>query len=140
MAAAARPRRSRSRHCAWRRERERGDANISAVLLWPAVLAIVWLSLQTGLWMFARQVALSAAEQGAQAARTQPVSTARAGTTAAGFMAAAGRGLVTGPAVTATITGGSMRVQVTGTAISLLPGVTFTIHQESVQPLERITP
>lgn len=129
-----------ARRRGWWRERERGDANISAVLLWPAVLAIVWLSLQTGLWMFARQVALSAAEQGAQAARSQPVSTARANTAAAGFMAAAGRGLVTDPAVTASITGGSMRVQVTGTAISLLPGVTFTIHQESVQPLERITP
>lgn len=129
-----------ARHRGWWREGERGDANISAVLLWPAVLAIVWLSLQTGLWMFARQVALSAAEQGAQAARAQPVSTARADTAATGFMAAAGRGLVTDPAVTTSITGGSMRVQVTGKAISLLPGVTFTIHQESVQPLERITP
>lgn len=130
----------RARRRAWWHARERGDVNISAALLWPVMLAIIWLSLQTGLYFFGRQVALSAAEQGAATARSQPVSTTRANTAATTFMASAAGGLVTDPQVTTTVQGASVRVQVTGNAVSLVPGVTFTIHQESVQPIERITP
>lgn len=124
----------------WLDDRERGDANISAVLLWPAVLVVVWLALQAGLYFFGRQAALGAAEMGASAARVYPVSAERGRSTSTRFVAEAAGSLVTDPLVEVEIAATSVRVRVTGTAVSLLPGLVLTVAQESVQPLEGLVP
>lgn len=129
-----------ARRRAWWHDTERGDVAISVAILWPVMLALVWLCLQTGLYFYGRQVALAAAEQGAQAARTEPVSTARADDAATRFVASVGGAWVANPQVTAELQGDAVRVTVRGDAISLLPGITFGIEQESVMPLERIAP
>jgi hypothetical protein len=100
------------------------------------MLMLVWLVIQGALLFFGRTLALSAAEQGAQAARLRPVSTARAQTAAQDFLTAAGTGLVVNPQITATTDTTSVRVEVT--AVSLIPGLPLRIHQESVQPLEQL--
>ena len=117
---------------------EAGEATISSVILWPVMLLLVWLVIQGALLFFGRTLALSAAEQGAQAARLRPVSTARAQTAAQDFLTAAGTGLVFNPQVKATTDTTSIRVEVTATAVSLIPGLPLRIHQESVQPLEQL--
>lgn len=127
----------------WRRMLDHpvaGEATISTVLLWPVVLALIWLLTQAALVYVARNLALSAAEQGAQAGRVLPASPARGALTAAGFLATAGSGLVRNPHISATADAGTVRVQVDATAISLLPGLPLTVHQESVQPIEQLPP
>lgn len=125
---------------AWWRDRERGDVNISAVILWPLMLGIIWLALQVGCYFYGRQVALSAAQQGASVARTQPVSIDRATAAAERFVTATAGGFVSDPQITATVEGPNVRVVVTAAAVSLVPGIRFTVHQESLQPIEQITP
>jgi len=117
-----------------------GEATVSTVILWPVVLLLIWLITQAAFVYFGRSIALAAAEQGAQTARLQPVSTARGQQAAAQFLEAAGSGLLLTPHVEATTGQATVRVQVDASAVSLLPGLRLTIHQESVQPLEQLSP
>jgi Flp pilus assembly protein TadG len=116
-----------------------GEASISVVLLWPVVLLLVLVIIQASLVFFARSIALSAAEQGAQAARLEPASASSGQQAATTFLSSAASGLLVAPTAQASVTATSVRVQVNGQAASLVPGLQVPIHQESTQARERIT-
>jgi Flp pilus assembly protein TadG len=125
------------------RRRDRGDAGaltLSYVIVFPVILLIILVIVQTALYYLARNLALVAARQGADVAREYN-STDEAGSAAAmtligqegSEMLAAGRAVVTRTGTTVTVT-------VTGQAWSVLPGLPTSVSETVQEPIERFVP
>lgn len=120
---------------------ERGAASVELAVTFPVVLLLVMTLIQAALWFYARSVALGAAQEGAREGRVQPVSTARAQSAAEGFLDQTAEDLLTGRDVTVAGSPSSIEVTVTGTSISLFPGLSgWAVTQSAVGPVERPTP
>lgn len=120
---------------------ERGAASVELAVTFPVVLLMVMTLIQAALWFYARSVALGAAQEGAREGRVQPASTARAQSAAEGFLDQTAEDLLTGRDVTVAGSPSSIEVTVTGTSISLFPGLSgWAVTQSAVGPVERPTP
>ena len=120
---------------------ERGAASVELAVTFPVVLLLVMTLIQAALWFYARSVALGAAQEGAREGRVQPASTARAQSAAEGFLDQTAQDLLTGRDVTVAGSPSSIEVTVTGTSISLFPGLSgWAVTQSAVGPVERPTP
>ena len=119
-----------------RPDRDRGNGTLTAAILAPAVLALVFTIIQAGLWGNARTVATAAAQVGALAAR---------GTDVAGSAEAAARAYLaqtSGGMSDVTVTaarGTEVSVTVTGRAPSLVPGLNLEATGTAQAPVDRIT-
>ena len=120
---------------------DRGSTSLQLVIIFPAVLALIFGGVQTALYFYARNVAIAAAQEGARAAGAQYGSASGGTAAAADFIARAGGAdalpdsSVSGnrSATTATIT-------VRGRSLSLVPGYSgINITQSASVPVERIT-
>jgi hypothetical protein len=115
--------------------------SLSLAIVFPAVLTMVLLVVQASLWWYARQVALTAAREGAEAARSwrsdPAAGTARARQFLDRVAAVAADPQVSSDGSTAT----AVRITVTVRAQSLLPGVPGQlITQHVTAPVERFVP
>ena len=120
---------------------ERGAASVELAVTFPVVLLLVMTLIQAALWFYARSVALGAAQEGARDGRVQPVSTARAQSAAEDFLDQTAQDLLTGRDVTVSGSPASIAVTVTGTSLSLFPGLSgWSVTQTAVGPVERPTP
>ncbi|WP_299956511.1 TadE/TadG family type IV pilus assembly protein [uncultured Modestobacter sp.] len=120
---------------------ERGAASVELAVTFPVVLLLVMTLIQASLWFYARSVALGAAQEGAREGRVQPASTARAQSAAEGFLDQTAQDLLTGRNVTVSGSPSSIEVTVTGTSLSLFPGLSgWSVTQTAVGPVERPTP
>jgi Flp pilus assembly protein TadG len=120
---------------------ERGAASVELAVTFPVVLLLVMTLIQGALWFYARSVALGAAQEGAREGRVQPASTARAQSAAEGFLDQTAQDLLTGRDVAVNGTPSSIEVTVTGTSLSLFPGLSgWSVTQTAVGPIERPTP
>lgn len=107
----------------------------------PVVLLLVMTLIQAALWFYARSIALGAAQEGAREGRVQPASAARAASAAEGFLDQAASDLLTGRDVSVSGSPTSIAVTVTGTSLSLFPGLSgWSVSQTAVGPVERPTP
>jgi Flp pilus assembly protein TadG len=141
---------SPSRHAGWSRtgggvgrrlSGERGAASLELAVIFPVVLLLVMTLIQAALWFYARSVALGAAQEGAREGRVQPASTTRAQTAAEDFLDQTASDLLTGQDVAVTGSPTSIEVTVSGTSLSLLPGLSgWSVNQTAVGPVERPTP
>ena len=121
-----------------RPRRLRGEAGSTTelVLAFPAFFLLIFIAIQFALWYHASHVALAAAQEGARAARVS-------GDQAAGetrtnyFLDHLSPAVITGRQVQATADTDNVRVDVWGTAESILPGFKLTIHEHSQGPVER---
>lgn len=124
---------------------ERGGAtSVEMALLWGVLTVLILAVVQVTLLFYAGQLALTAAQDGLRSGRyysTESVTDA-ARRDAEDFLARAGGTTLTDVSITATVDDGTglLRVQVTGTALSLIPGVPLAISKEAVGGLERVTP
>jgi Flp pilus assembly protein TadG len=117
---------------------ERGAASVELAVTFPVVLLLVMTLIQAALWFHARSIALGAAQEGAREGRVQPASTARAESAAEGFLDQTASDLLTGRTVTVAGSPTSIEVTVTGTSISLFPGLSgWSVTQSAVGPVER---
>lgn len=116
--------------------RDAGSATVTAAIVFPAVGVLFLTLVQAVMLSVARDVALSAAEEGLRVAR------ARSGTAAQG-QAAATRFARAEPVLqepVVTVSGATtITVQVTGSAPSILPGVAIEITRTARGPHERFT-
>lgn len=120
---------------------QRGAASVELAVLFPVLLLVVMTLIQAALWFYARSIALGAAQEGAREGRLQPGSTARAQTAAVGFLDQTAQDLLTGRAVAVTGSPTHISVTVTGTSLSLFPGLSgWSVTQTAVGPVERPTP
>jgi len=128
------------------RGRDRGASTIELVILAPLLLGMIWLTIQFALWYQGRQVALAAAQIGARVASQDAVRVpdwaARAERSAQDYYRGLGTKVLGGQiGATAEPSGvGQVRVTVTGTAVSIVPGLTLTIHETAGGPVDCFRP
>ncbi|MEU9033363.1 TadE family protein [Streptomyces sp. NPDC048352] len=120
---------------------DRGEASIQMAIVFPFVILITVAVVQAAMWFHARSIALTAAREGVAAAR---VYQAPEGAGAARAREALGRIAGDSLASSAVSTSGSstteVRVTVTGTAPSLIPGLSgLSVSQTAGAPRERWT-
>ncbi|GAB3314326.1 hypothetical protein GCM10027451_29150 [Geodermatophilus aquaeductus] len=120
---------------------ERGAASVEVAITFPVVLLLVMTLIQGALWFYARSLALGAAQEGAREGRVQPASTARAQSAAEDFLDQTAADLLTERDVTVSGSPATITVTVTGTSLSLLPGLSgWSVTQTAVGPVERPAP
>ncbi len=123
------------------REDDRGALTLSYVAVMPFVFLLIMLLIQASLWFLAREAALAAARQGADAARVMDARRAAGPAAALAFARQAGRGYLEGPA--ASVTGGSGRtisVTVRGHVPSFVPGLIVNVSETVQAPAEEFRP
>lgn len=118
--------------------RERGDENVSAVLIWPALLLILWVIFQIVLVTLGNSVALDAARAGLADGRLPPVDTASA--YSAAISRAEGASIAGLSNIDATVSsdGSTVTVTVTAEASSIIPFATFSVTRTASGPIEQI--
>jgi len=131
----------RSRRARLRRRNDNGALTLSYVVVLPFVLLFIMVVIQASFWFLAREAALAAARQGADAARALHASL-RAGPVAAlAFARHAGTGYLLDPqASTAGSTPATVSVTVTGRVPSFVPGLVVRVSETAQAPVEEFRP
>ncbi len=129
-----------SRRC----RRDRGASALELSIVAPGLLLLIFFMIQVALWLYGRNVALQAAREGASQLRvvvvgsdtTSALTAVQA--TAENYLRVVGRDTVSKPSATATVISGTrVRVTVTAQAVSLVPGVTLTVHASGDGEIEQ---
>lgn len=128
---------------------ERGVAAIEFAVLAPVLLLLVWFVVQAALYFYGRSVALQTTRDAVSQYRLaqtpaafQAMQSAVAGHSA-DFAGEVGSGALDGVVVTPTYTADEVSVRVTGTTISLVPGLTLHVSQTAhgtIEKFEDLTP
>lgn len=116
---------------------DQGSASAEIVIVVPALLLLILLSVQFGLFYHASAVARAAAEEGVRAARADGGSAAAGEVKATDFLAQVARTLIEDPDVSATRTMDEARVEVRGVAVAVVPGVRLHVRAEAASQVER---
>lgn len=121
------------------RASDRGASPVELAILVPIVLLMLFAAIQVASVFIARAVALTAAQEAVTAQRVYEAGPGAGKTRAQSFLAKAGDWLgqpvVSEPATPPT----EVRFTVSGTALSVIPGVTFTVSQTAHGTVERFT-
>ncbi|MEU9014639.1 TadE/TadG family type IV pilus assembly protein [Streptomyces sp. NPDC048479] len=127
----------------WQRRQwrdDRGDTSIQMAIIFPFVLLATAAVIQASMWYYARQIALTAAREGATAARAYQSGPADGAAQARDVLARTAGDSLHGYSVSASTNGQRVRVQVSGTAMSMIPGVSgLQVTQSASGPVERWT-
>lgn len=129
------------RTTARRRQPETGSASLEIAILGPVLLLITFAVVQAGLWFYARSLALAAAQEGVAAARSYQASTDAGVARAYSFLdRSAGDSVLNTTVSAAGTTAITVRIEVRGRALSVLPGVPGPpVRQAAEGPVERFT-
>jgi Flp pilus assembly protein TadG len=127
----------------WRRlaaEGDRGAATAEFVLAVPLLMLMILFVPQAAVWYHATHVAQAAANRALDAAAANGGSAAQGETVGAQTLAALGSGVLHDPHVGVTRTATDVRVNITGTAETVVPGIHWTVHATAAGPVERFVP
>ncbi|MEU4367331.1 TadE family protein [Micromonospora chersina] len=120
---------------------ERGANPVELAVVMPAILVLLFASIQLAVWFVARSTALNAAQTGVNAQRALQAPPDAGRDRATAFLRTAGDWLVDwkspGPTCTATAT--EVTCTVSGRSLSVIPGVRFAVSQSAHGPVERWT-
>lgn len=120
---------------------ERGANSVAeVVLVAPTLLLALMLIVQFGLMFHARNVAEQAAQEGAATARQFDGTEAGARTKTLDYLAALGPNTLQDRGVTVTRGQQTATVEVTGTVISVVPGLHLKVSESASGPVERYVP
>ncbi|WP_331732517.1 TadE family protein [Streptomyces sp. NBC_00989] len=127
----------------WRGRRwgdDRGDASIQMAIVFPVILLTTIAVIQASMWYYAREIALTAAREGLTAARAYQASPADGTARAQEVLGRSAGDSLHGYGVSASTDGQRVRIQVSGTALSMIPGLSgLKITQSASGPVERWT-
>jgi Flp pilus assembly protein TadG len=120
---------------------DRGSATLELAILGPALLLATFALVQGALYSYARSLALAAAREGVTAARAYHAAPDAGVRRAQAFLAQhAGDSLLAAHVDTSGSSPTTVRVQVSGHALSVLPGLpAMTIHQVAQADRELFT-
>lgn len=127
----------------WRRVTARPDtgaASAELVIAMPLLLLIVMFVIQAGVWMHATHVAQAAATRAANSAAAYQSSAVAGRDAGDQTLAAIGDGVLKNPSVSVTRTATEVRVEIVGTAATVVPGVGWKVRAVVVRPVERFVP
>lgn len=119
-------------------DRQRGSVTLEMVILFPVLLIMLFAGVQAGLYFHARNIAMSAAQEGARVAASYESTPSKGQAAARDFATFAGaRSVSASASSTATTT----TVIVTVESPNLMPWLipVMPIHQSATMPLERVT-
>lgn len=119
-------------------DRQRGSVTIEMVIVFPLLLIMLFLVVQGGLWFHHRNIALTAAQEGARASAVYEATSASGVNTATNFALQAG---AIDPSVTVNRGATTVTVTVSVASPDLIPWVmpVSTITQSASMPVERIS-
>ena len=117
---------------------ERGSASVQMVVIMPLMFLMAFTGLQAGLFFYGRSAAMSAATTGARAAAAEHGTVADCEQAAAALITSLGD-VLNNPHIGCQRSAATVTVRVSGTTLSVIPGWSPMISQESVQQVERIT-
>ena len=109
------------------------------VLVVPALLLLISLVIQFGLWYHAQHVVQAAAQEGARAARMEGATAADGRARIEAFLAATGSGVVRSRTVDVQRTPDRVTVRVEGRAAAVVPGLRLGLRAEAASPVEEFT-
>ncbi|WP_454395256.1 TadE/TadG family type IV pilus assembly protein [Streptomyces sp. JNUCC 63] len=119
---------------------DRGDTSIQMAIIFPFVLLATVAVIQASMWYYARQIALTAAREGLTAARAYQSSPADGAAQARAVLGRTAGDSLRGYRVSASSDGQRVRIQVSGTALSMIPGLSgLKVTQSASGPVERWT-
>lgn len=119
---------------------ERGSVTLEVSVLAPALLLLIFTVVQVGLWSYARSLALGAAQEGVAAGRSYRAPEGAGVARATQFLAATAGDSLRDAEVVAHREAATLRVEVTGRSLSVLPGVPgLPVRQSAQGPLERFS-
>jgi Flp pilus assembly protein TadG len=114
-----------------------GALTLSYVVTLPFVFVLIMVLIQASLWFLARNAALAAARQGADAARALHAARAAGPSAALAFARQAGPGYLDDPRATiAGSTGTTISITVSGHVPSFVPGLVVTVSETVQAPAE----
>ena len=117
--------------------RDAGTSAVELVITMPALLLLVLVVIQFGLWAHAQHVGLAAAQDGATAARAYGATEDAGRDRATRSLDRLGPTILRNPAVEVDRTPKEVTVTVTGQATSILGLFTFPVHERARGPVER---
>jgi len=121
------------------RRDDRGALTLSYVAVLPFVFLFLMVLIQAAFWFLARDAAIAAARQGADAARALNAPISAGPAAALAFAHEAGEGYLLHPVATVTGTGGSsatISVTVSGHVPSFVPGLVVRVSETVQAPAE----
>lgn len=116
-----------------------GGATVELVIAMPLLLLIVMFVIQAGVWMHATHVAQAAATRAASTAAAYQSSAGAGQGAGADTLAAIGDGVLKNAQVSVTRTATEVRVEIRGTAATVVPGVSWEVKAVVVRPVEAWT-
>jgi Flp pilus assembly protein TadG len=130
-----------SRHLAKVRASDRGALTLSYVAVLPFVFLVIMAAIQTSFWFLARDAALAAARQGADAGRALNAPRSAGLTVALAFARQAGQGYLENPVATAAgSTSSTVSITVSGQVPSFVPGLVVQVTETVQAPAEEFRP
>jgi Flp pilus assembly protein TadG len=128
----------RSAGCRGKRGSDAGALTLSYVIIVPVFLMAVMVIAQVSLWFLARQAALAAARQGADAARVSGALPGAGTTAALSFARSAASGYLLSPSATGVgSTAGTVEIRVSGRVPSIVPGLVVSVSEAAAAPVEK---
>lgn len=119
------------------REGDRGALILSYVAVLPFVFLFLMVVIQAAFWYLARDAALAAARQGADAARVLNAPRSAGPAAALAFARAAGAAYLQDPRATTTGSSGStVSITVSGHVPSFVPGLVVNVSETAQAPAE----
>jgi Flp pilus assembly protein TadG len=134
------------RHCRHRRRSERGVSSLELAILAPAILALIFMSIQTALWLYARSVALNAAQEGVSRLRLvqPPVYTTAVGEKVRADIESYAKQVGGTTLRNASVPfpdydqpKGMVSFTVKGDSVSLVPGLDLPVNRKATGPIEQ---
>lgn len=113
--------------------------SLELAFLAPLVMMILFTIVQAGFYYYARDVALTAAQQGVETARVHGATLGEGEGQTWDLLHRTG-GSITGPGVAGSQTGATVQITVTGTVTTFIPGLTFHLSQTATAAKEQLTP
>ena len=111
-------------------------ASAELALAVPVLMLLIVLAIQFALWEHASVITKAAAQEGVRAARLEGGTADDGESEARSFLAQAGPRIVAAPLVSARRSPADARVEVTGTAVSLLPWIHLPVRAVASSPVE----
>ncbi|MFI5641985.1 TadE family protein [Streptomyces goshikiensis] len=120
---------------------ECGESSVQMAIVFPFILMVTVAVVQASMWVYARNIALTAAREGVTAARTYQAPESAGAARASETLGRIAGDSLAGSSVSTTGTSATeVRVTVTGQAISLIPGLSsLSVSQSASAPRERWT-
>jgi Flp pilus assembly protein TadG len=110
------------------------------VIAMPLLLLIIMFIVQAGVWMHATHITQASATRAASAAAAYGATASDGQRAGNDTLAAVGGGVLNNPVVSVTRTATQVRVEVSGTAETVVPGVHWSARAVVVRPVERFVP